>query len=60
MLTKAIPTQAGLGGGSSDAAAALLGAATLWDMDPHDPRIAEVAQTLGADVPFFLTVAVLI
>ena len=54
-LTKAIPTQAGLGGGSSDAAAALLGAATLWDMDPHDLRIAEVAQTLGADVPFFLT-----
>lgn len=54
-LTKTIPTQAGLGGGSSDAAAALLGAATLWDMDLHDPRIAEVAQTLGADVPFFLT-----
>ena len=53
-LEKHIPAQAGLGGGSSDAAAALVGAAQLWGLDPADPAITEVAQSLGADVPFFL------
>lgn len=53
-LSKSIPAEAGLGGGSSDAAAALLGAATLWDVAPDDPRVLEVAARLGADVPFFL------
>lgn len=53
-LEKHIPAQAGLGGGSSDAAAALLGATVLWGESVLDPRIEEVAATLGADVSFFL------
>lgn len=53
-LHKRIPSQAGLGGGSSDAAAALMGAASLWGVSLNDERVVEVAQTLGADVPFFL------
>lgn len=53
-IEKHIPAQAGLGGGSSDAAAALVGAARLWGIDKDDARIEEVAATLGADVPFFL------
>ena len=53
-LEKHLPHQAGLGGGSSDAAAALVGAAKLWGIDPSDPRIEAVAKTLGADVAFFL------
>lgn len=53
-LEKRIPSEAGLGGGSSDAAAALVGAAHLWGLDPDDPRIEEVARGLGADVAFFL------
>ncbi len=53
-LEKHIPSQAGLGGGSSDAAAALLGAAALWGVAKDDPRIELVAQELGADVAFFL------
>ena len=53
-IVKSIPAQAGLGGGSSDAAAALVGAARLWGLDEDDPRLAEVASELGADVCFFL------
>ena len=53
-IEKNIPSQAGLGGGSSDAAAALAGAAMIWGVDQNDPRIEEVARTLGADVAFFL------
>ena len=53
-LEKHLPHQAGLGGGSSDAAAALVGSAKLWGIDPSDPRIEAVAKTLGADVAFFL------
>lgn len=53
-LHKRIPSQAGLGGGSSDAAAALVGAAYLWGASLDDERVVEVARTLGADVPFFL------
>lgn len=53
-LEKHIPAQAGLGGGSSDAAAALIGAAHLWGIAPDDPRVEEVARGLGADVAFFL------
>ena len=46
--------QAGLGGGSSDAAAALLGLRRLWKLRVPDERIHEMAATLGSDVPFFL------
>lgn len=53
-LEKHIPAEAGLGGGSSDAAAALLGAAHLWGVSADDPRIEEAARSLGADVAFFL------
>ncbi len=54
VLNKVIPAEAGLGGGSSNAAAALLGAATLWGIDPKDSRVFAVAERLGADVSFFL------
>jgi 4-diphosphocytidyl-2-C-methyl-D-erythritol kinase len=53
-IDKHIPHQTGLGGGSADAAAALVGAADLWDVAPDDPRLEETAQALGADVRFFL------
>lgn len=53
-LEKNIPHQGGLGGGSSDAAAALLGAAKLWGIAADDPTVEAVAQRLGADVAFFL------
>lgn len=53
-VEKRIPAEAGLGGGSSDAAAALVGAARLWGLPADDPRIEETARSLGADVPFFL------
>ena len=53
-LTKRIPAAAGLGGGSSDAAAALLGLRGLWGLDLPDQRLLELAVQLGADVPFFI------
>lgn len=53
-LCKRVPHGAGLGGGSSDAAATIAGLATLWDEDPLGPRCLSVARSLGADVPFFL------
>ncbi|MBY4797433.1 4-(cytidine 5'-diphospho)-2-C-methyl-D-erythritol kinase [Collinsella sp. AGMB00827] len=54
LIDKHIPVRAGLGGPSTDAAAVILGIAHLWDLDPLDPRIEQVAQGIGADVPFFL------
>lgn len=54
VLNKVIPAEAGLGGGSSNAAAALVGAATLWGVGVEDERVREVASRLGADVSFFL------
>lgn len=54
-LKKNIPIGAGLGGGSSDAAAVLLGLKKLWrlvDLTPADLK--KAAQSLGSDVPFFL------
>ncbi len=53
-LEKAIPLEAGLGGGSSDAAAALLAFARLWGGAPLT-LLREVAGGIGADVPFFLS-----
>lgn len=53
-IEKNIPAQAGLGGGSSDAAAALVGAARLWGVADGHPAIEETARELGADVAFFL------
>lgn len=54
MLVKHIPSEAGLGGGSSNAAAALRGAALMWGIDEEDERLIKVAKRLGADVSFFL------
>lgn len=54
-LEKRIPLQAGLGGGSTDAAAALVGLARAWRVAIRPAQMTDVAATLGADVPFFLS-----
>lgn len=54
-LEKRIPIQAGLGGGSADAAAALVGLARLWRVPVRPSQLTDVGVTLGADVPFFLS-----
>ena len=54
VLTKRIPVGRGLGGGSSDAAAALIGLLRLTGKRIEAARLAEIAGGLGADVPFFL------
>ena len=54
VLDKRLPQQAGLGGGSSDAATVLLGLNRLWGLRWPRARLAALAATLGADVPFFL------
>ena len=53
-LTKHIPSQAGMGGGSSDAAAALIGLNRLYELGLTEEELAARALMLGADVPFFL------
>ncbi len=52
-LVKRIPVSAGLGGGSSDAAAAIDLALNAWGLRLHPAQRLEVALRLGADVPFF-------
>lgn len=54
LLEKNIPVSAGIGGGSSDAAAALRLLAGINGMAPDDPRIASAAIKVGADVPVCL------
>jgi 4-diphosphocytidyl-2-C-methyl-D-erythritol kinase len=54
-LEKQIPVQSGLGGGSADAAAALLALARTGRVPVRPAQVREVAATLGADVPFFLS-----
>lgn len=53
-IVKNIPAQAGLGGGSTNAAAALVGAATLWGANPYGDEVEAAARETGADVAFFL------
>jgi 4-diphosphocytidyl-2-C-methyl-D-erythritol kinase len=52
-LEKRIPAPGGLGGGSSNAAVALLGLAALWKLEIRFERLVEIGRTLGSDVPFF-------
>lgn len=56
-IHKEIPFAAGLGGGSSNAAAVMLAVCKIMKIDPNDPRIGEIAMKLGADVPYFLSCA---
>ena len=53
-IEKHIPAEGGLGGGSSNAAAVLVGLASQWGVSPGDARVVATAQALGADVAFFL------
>ena len=53
-LVKRIPIAAGLGGGSSDAAATLQGLNELWNLQLAASRLTELAAHVGSDVPFFL------
>ncbi len=53
-LKKRIPVGAGLGGGSSDAAATLLGLNRLWELGFSSSDLAGIAAGIGADVPLFL------
>jgi 4-diphosphocytidyl-2-C-methyl-D-erythritol kinase len=53
-LSKTIPPGMGLGGGSSDAAAVLIGLNELWELNWPTEQLAEIALTLGSDVQLFL------
>lgn len=53
-LKKNIPTAAGLGGGSSDAAYTLIGLNRLWDLGYDNERLTGIAAGIGSDVPFFI------
>ena len=53
-LDKRLPAEAGLGGGSSDAASCLLALNRLWGLNLSRPQLAELGLRLGADVPFFI------
>jgi 4-diphosphocytidyl-2-C-methyl-D-erythritol kinase len=54
-LTKRIPLGAGLGGGSSDAAAVLKGLTKIWALDISTAELQTISATLGSDVPFFFS-----
>ncbi|MCL4385214.1 MAG: 4-(cytidine 5'-diphospho)-2-C-methyl-D-erythritol kinase [Actinobacteria bacterium] len=53
-LKKNIPSSAGLGGGSSDAAATLRGLNKLWNLKLSPDELAEIGAEVGSDVPFFV------
>ena len=53
-LEKRIPVSAGLGGGSSDAAATLRGLNVLWGLNWNRERLADVAASVSSDAPFFM------
>ncbi len=54
-IVKQIPPEAGLGGGSSDAAAAMMLAIKAWRLTPDRTQFEHVSATIGSDVPFFFT-----
>jgi 4-diphosphocytidyl-2-C-methyl-D-erythritol kinase len=54
VLEKRIPVKAGLGGGSSDAAAALVALRKMWKLSVADAELHAMAARLGSDVPYFL------
>lgn len=53
-LLKRVPIQAGLGGGSADAAAMLVGLNRFWDLRLTQEELLQIGDTLGSDVPFLL------
>jgi 4-diphosphocytidyl-2-C-methyl-D-erythritol kinase len=53
-LAKCIPSEAGLGGGSADAAAALVGCNIMWRSKVNDDELMELGAQIGEDVPFFI------
>lgn len=53
-IIKRIPVGAGLGGGSSNAAAVLVGLNTLWELGLTKKKLASFAAMIGSDVPFFV------
>jgi len=53
-LRKNIPIGAGLAGGSSNAAATLIGLNKLWDLNLDQKKLCSLASTLGSDIPFFI------
>ena len=53
-IAKSVPAQAGMGGGSSDAASTLLALNRLWKLNLSVERLSTIGLALGADVPFFL------
>jgi len=56
-LWKQIPLEAGLAGGSADAAATLLGLSRLWNLALPATRLQQLGAQLGSDIPFFLAPA---
>ena len=54
VVEKTIPVKAGLGGGSSDAAAALVALRKMWKLRVADENLNDIAARLGSDVPYFL------
>ena len=55
ILHKRVPPESGLGGGSSNAATALLGCRQLWNLDVSDAQLNSIAASLGSDINFLLS-----
>ena len=55
ILHKRIPPESGLGGGSSNAATALIGCRQIWNVDTTDDQMHQIAATLGSDINFLLS-----
>ena len=53
-IKKNIPTGAGMGGGSSNAASTIIALNKLWDINLSKEKLSKIAKEIGADVPFFM------